>query len=395
MEQETTLCSETLTGTGSSHSPPEMTHKEALEKEIVERLNLQMAIKECSTKYEQAVRVQSELDEDLTLKESELESARRDIKQKKQTIHQLESEIAQVTADHINGQSRWLNSVAQLNDEIGNLRQRLKDQEKEMKRLSHKQKSPCKSQKSQAAEYNVQVAYDRLEKHQNQLMIKELMARQEQIQNEMVELRNVNQRLQQENETIQHLVIDHTIHDDLGGMSLNDDLCLPEEYESGENLSPQETSDHTQMNTMQFEVQSLQNHNRALKLSLERLVHSFLESPQLVDSAQRSIDPQVIRQFNQRVASHNEKQLDNVGNSQFLGHAVCNQISPPSSKRILSLGVDSEARSIPAPQLALSSSSRSSSGDTRATTPSEEESTIQIPKRTESQTGLRRLRINS
>lgn len=397
MDREGALFPRALETTRSPGPTLELSPKEALEQEIVRRLNLQTAMRECAAKYEQAVRVQSELDEDLVHKETELEAAKRELKQKRQTIHNLESEIAQVTADHINGQSRWLNSVAQLNDEIGSLRQRLKDQEKEKEMLKlstspvkHTQSPP----KRDPVTENVRVAYDKLEKHQNELMITELMARHEQTQKEIIELRHVNARLQQENEAIQSCIIERTIHDDLGGINLDDDI--PVQDESLQNLtSDGKDLSYTKHNSeLQFEVQSLENHNRALKLSLERLVHRFLESSQVPQSAQRATSPQSLERFNLRVSSHGEKNLFRPENFPTGEVSSFNpSFHSPSSHRVLSLGVDNEVRSIPIPRQCSPTGYRSSSGETRASSPFEDDSFIEIPKRTESQTGLRKLKM--
>lgn len=403
----------------------------------------QTAAKTYFTKYERSVTVQRHLEDEIVARDREIADLKEQSRIQRKSKHDIETELAQQTADFINGQSRYLDTITQLNDEVANLRQQKEDLTSQLAKANSaaqlaKQRAvsvgAMKEMKPIRAD-NVQAAADELEHHQNTVLIKELLARHESISEEISQVRQVNTRLQEENENFQYLLVEQTISDtvnmigDISAQSsssqfsgsseimiqtLEADISDRGECETAQKNIPSE------VDKLKFEIQSLTNYNKALRVSLERLVHRLLDDKSFSSVIEESLSARTINKFNSRVASSYEAQRrlsmvspgvvrndpnlvsSMIFNAQFTGNA---------SRRAVSLGVDSEKPpSSSGSSIVLrwpsgtrprsGNSSRSASGSTagstlsRSTTPTEEDWIIELPKRVNSQKGLRKLQLS-
>lgn len=170
-------------------------------------------------------------------------------------------------------------------------------------------------------------------KQQMELVTKESALRLERLNEENAHLRELNGRLMEENEGFQLLVAEKTVTGDIqtaGGSSLAAQLAAAEEAAAeadadaeadaatddatGTGTGPEtETAKTTDSETartiraLQLENKALQNHNRALVLSLERLVNRLLDHKDFAHVVE-TVPARSVSAFQERVRSASQQQ---------------------------------------------------------------------------------------
>lgn len=181
-------------------------------------------------------------------------------------------------------------------------------------------------------------------KQQLELVSKEYALRHEKVKEEMEQVKLLNSRLMDENEGFQVVLAQKTV---MGELSLADELAAVEFDTNSDNgrtsaseepegrdedsepkaevdpkhsdvVEPESTNEKAtnsskKLYELEFEVRSLQNHNRALKLSMERLVKRLLEFEEferVVEDSNPNITQRSLSLFHRRV-SHQRPQMAN------------------------------------------------------------------------------------
>uniref|UniRef100_A0A060T822 ARAD1D03652p n=1 Tax=Blastobotrys adeninivorans TaxID=409370 RepID=A0A060T822_BLAAD len=195
-------------------------------------------------------------------------------------------------------------------------------------------------------------------KQQLELVSKEYALRHEKVKEEMEQVKVLNSRLMDENEGFQVVLAQKTV---MGELSLADELAAvefdtlsekdratepegrDEDSEPKSDMDPkhsdvvepgnanEKTSNGSKkLYELEFEVKSLQNHNRALKLSMERLVKRLLEFEEferVVEDSNPNITQRSLSLFHRRV-SHQRPQMANNRRT-FSAASQGSEIHPP------------------------------------------------------------------
>jgi len=401
-----------LGGTSTFGAPPtfqgQYVHGSGISSDLDDQRRQNVALANAQRRIDQMAHHQTSLEEDLVSKTALVESLTAELKQMKQKKQGVDSEFAQSTADFMNSQARWLQQVDALNDEIQALKSKLGQaqrtletqhgelaalHEREVDRQNEKHRREMKANRPDNVERNA----DKLEIHQNKIMLTEMKNLHTKLKHELAEQKSLNERLTQSNEeykdTIdqyQFLLIERTVEGNLNsGAQADEELLDGEElfgnielqYEKnvenfsnkaeakndvGEteaessntgneevverNSSSANASLSNELARKQFEVTSLQNHNRALKVSLESLVARLLENQSFTRIVEESVAPNMVDSFKTRMMNCSRLRLGSTGpSSTQAASMIFNQhYTGNPNRRVFSLGVDNEVKG-PAP----------------------------------------------
>lgn len=364
------------------------------------------ALKDEKQKLQRSMRQQTQLEEELVSKDALIEGLSNELRLLKQKKQSADSELAQSTADYMNSQAKWVEQIDGLNDEVQSLRAKLTRCQAELgsansELAAHDQRAATEvaaklEQKEKAAQQDkTQSTVEDFSKRQDDLFISELQACHGRLKDEIRELKEVNERLREENEQYQYLVIERTVQGnitpgnrrmspifpsdsstidstsaspDIPGMSLADDdvmytLNAADTATEINSVSSVESSEGLQktINKQQFELRSLQNHNNALRLSLERLVDRLLDNKTFSKAVEDSVSHVSVQRFRNRVASYSDQprgaylesmearkigeQESSPSYASVLSKMIFNNHYTGSpNRRVFSLGVDDEVR---------------------------------------------------
>jgi len=401
-----------LGGTSTFGGPPafqgQYVHGSGISSDSDDQRRQNVALANAQRRIDQMAHHQTSLEEDLVSKTALVESLTAELKQMKQKKQGVDSEFAQSTADFMNSQARWLQQVDALNDEIQALKSKLGQaqrtletqhgelaalHEREVDRQNEKHRREMKANRPDNVERNA----DKLEIHQNKIMLTEMKNLHTKLKHELAEQKSLNEQLTQSNEeykdTIdqyQFLLIERTVEGNLNsGGQADEELLDGEElfgnielqYEKdvenfsnkaeakndvGEteaessntgneevverNSSSANASLSNELARKQFEVTSLQNHNRALKVSLESLVARLLENQSFTRIVEESVAPNMVDSFKTRMMNCSRPRLGSTGpSSTQAASMIFNQhYTGNPNRRVFSLGVDNEVKG-PAP----------------------------------------------
>lgn len=399
--------------------------RQDLELEQIESQNLDRQLRETRKRLENALQLQSQLENDLVDMAKEVGNLQTQLRDHKKMKRDLENELSQEQVTNVNEKQQWLDKEQQQEKTVAKLREentRFKAQIKDLQHTSHnnlaissdlanvKEKpaathhkyfsinsfasftgigggsstssavsSPTLSTSSSSStssspqsimstatsisstSSNTSAALAAKDKtierlkneldqlhQQTELVSREYALRHDQIENEMQQQKTLVGRLMEENEGFQYLLAEkailggfadtaeltpggdlrngstpslHSVHSSSSidrqkvihsGNSLADELdrislasSNDEDYGLGGEQTPETRK---RMNDLEFEAQSLRNHNKALSLSLERLVQRLLEFKEFESEVETStmsgsINAHSISQFQTRVAS--------------------------------------------------------------------------------------------
>lgn len=401
--------------------------EDALSFEMEETHRLNTAMKDLKLKFDKGLAVQSKLEHDVAERDEQVAQLQNELKELRKQKHAVESDLAQLTMEHINAQTKWLDQTSQLSDEITELKREkrvasAKHQAEELAWADAAAAAVAKADELAPPKKNkmvVPVPTESMEHHAQTLLVNELRLRLEQLKEEINQVREVNGRLEEENESFQLLLAEKTID---GGMSLADELEMDSEDSTGEdpingNGEAEQDGNGTQdyreqlneLKQLKFETKSLQNHNRALRMSLERLVCRLLENDKFAKTIEESVPARKIGSFSSRVASYsgdcaspqNRAVRLSRGSmastpAQWTSMLFNYHLSGGTGRRVLTLGVDDEVPDPPTPEPQPRSASRSSRSSVLSfSSQVDEDVAIELPKRTSrgSQTKLRKLHI--
>lgn len=407
--------------------------EDALAFEMEETRRLNKAMKDLKFKLDKDLMAQSKLEQDIVDRNDEIAQLHAEVKELRRQKQATESELAQLTMDHINAQTKWLEQTSQLSDEITLLKR-----EKRVASAKHQAEELAWADAAAAAvakadDFSQPIAdkmivpspTESMEHHAQTLLVNELRLRLDHLKEEVSQVREVNGRLEKENESFQLLLAEKTIQ---GGMSLADEFGSDNESDTNTDEGGSEVSDTLtepgaetvahglssegenlgqELKKLKFEMKSLQNHNQALRVSLERLVCRLLENEKFAKTIEESVPARTIGAFSSRVASYNGDAISQHGRSTRLSRGTTAStpaqwtsmlfnyhLSGNPGRRVLTLGVDDELP--PSADVQQRSLSRTSVSSVLSfSSQADEDSTIELPKRSSrgSQTKLRKLHM--
>lgn len=300
---------------------------QALEMEELETQNWNKLANEYQRKLDLSLTEQSNLEQDLVAKNNHVTNLEHQVKQLKKSKHEIDSILSQEQMNNINEKQRWLDKENEYKHAIKELKSSIASLEHHPKSII-RSPSPTPSVHSTFSfKSNTQSTHnnsnntnnnnansktiDRLKeelnvvKQQLELVSKEYALRHEKLKEETIQVKSLNNRLMEENEGFQLLLAQKTV---LGAFSLADELEKNSEhvleYEQDEDqTNDDDDEDKKRIYGLEFEVKSLQNYNKALKLSLERLVYRLLEFKDFEKIAQdcQETNPRSVSLFSSRV----------------------------------------------------------------------------------------------
>lgn len=344
---------------------------------------LMMQVNEYRKKYQHAVDVQTQMEEEMVSLTGMVGDMQQELARAKAAHQKTQNELAQVTKEMINQQTKWLEQVSSLNEEISTLQMRL--------RIEHQQTEQAQAH-ARASEEKIEKILHRREstppapgtpqaKRAEELLKSELIARHEQIKNQLDQTEQVNSRLQEENEALQLLVAEKTIT----GETLDLEFGATLEQELG-------NSDLVTHNKkLKFDLRVANDYNQALRVSLESLVQRLLEDKEFSSAMETSIGYRKVSEFCERTRQASRvtsrsaiqpPQSVGINSAYWTNILVSSHKHSKAQQRIVSNGVDDHLDD---------SASISSHSSTLVS------SDIYIPKRpvTANQRGLRKLSIGS
>lgn len=290
----------------------------ALDFEENESMRLEKLVKEFRQRYDSSLAEQSKLEQDILNKDAEKENLQKQLKEMKRQKHELENTLTQEQMTYINEKQQWLDKEAEyearlkkvmeldsasLNDSV------IKEEKKEETLVKKDSKKDTKAEKERQKVVEKMKNELDVTRQQLELVSKEYSLRHEQVKQELDQTKELNHKLQEENENFQVLLAQKAV---MGEFSLENELQNINENENDDfNGNSNAEEDEEEIRTMkqriynlEFETKSLNNHNRALKSSLERLVQRLLEYKdfeQVVEDSQAQITPRSISLFQRRV----------------------------------------------------------------------------------------------
>ncbi|KAA8917671.1 hypothetical protein TRICI_000168 [Trichomonascus ciferrii] len=302
--------------------------QKALEFEEMESQQLERQVKEQRSKLDSALIEQSRLEQDMVERDKTILRLQQELKQTKRSKHDLENQLSQEQMHYINEKQEWLDKEAEYEKKLQHLHEHgpptppLKDYPTPTS-PPQQNKAPPPPPQPQGNNVVSQKVADRMKneldvvKQQLELVSKEYSLRHEKLRDEADELRKLNERLMEENQGFQVLLAQKAVK---GEFNLADELASAKEDEQDEeqendndddeNNNEEEDEEKRELRKrvykLEFEVKSIQNHNRALKLSLERLVKRLLEYrdfEKVVETSDTQITPRTISLFHKRISS--------------------------------------------------------------------------------------------
>jgi hypothetical protein len=312
--------------------------KSALEFEEMETQKLEKDVREYKTKLDNALTVQSQLEEDLVRRDKQVTGIQFELKELRRAKNELETTLSQEVVNHMNEKERWLDREAEFQEKIEALKSSW-DQamlppvpppkevtKKPTLTFSHSSTvtSTTNASNKATANNNHNKTIERLRgeldmcHQQMETVSREYSLSYDKVKKEMEQVQSLNARLMEENEGFQLLLAEKTI---MGGFSLEDELNRSEEQSVPSEMDSLEAEiktecesaaendlafqDKTRLYELEFENKSLQNHNRALRGSLERLVQRLLEYREFEKIVQEHnvISRRSISTFHERVVA--------------------------------------------------------------------------------------------
>lgn len=295
--------------------------QKALEFEEMESQQLERQVKEQRSKLDSALAEQSRLEQDMVERDKTILRLQQELKQTKRSKHDLENQLSQEQMHYINEKQEWLDKEAEYEKKVQHLHEHgpptppLKDYPTPASPPQHHNKAPPPPQNNNVSQKVADRMKNELDvvKQQLELVSKEYSLRHEKLRDESDELRKLNERLMEENQGFQVLLAQKAVK---GEFTLADELAKAEEgreeeeQEEEDEEKPEEDEEKRDLKKrvykLEFEVRSVQNHNRALKLSLERLVKRLLEYrdfEKVVETNDTQITPRTISLFHNRISS--------------------------------------------------------------------------------------------
>lgn len=287
--------------------------RQALQIEEAESRKLEVQLRECQNRFDSLQTSHTQLEHRYDSQQEQLGKIQTELKQLKKSKNEMETILSEELVHHMNEKEKWLDKESEYTEKISALKnaldaQTIKSKEQEQA-ISEAQAQVRASSAAAAAAANdpklekkstkdLAAANKTIERlrgeldmvHQQMEMVsKEYALRHDTVKKEAEQLKGLNSRLQEENEGFQVLLAQKTV---LGGFAtLADELnSNTDDDETDEIKDQSSTSDPTSPNSkddlkalkkrvydLEFETRSLNNNNRALKLSLERLVQRLLE----------------------------------------------------------------------------------------------------------------------
>jgi hypothetical protein len=305
--------------------------QKALEFEEMESQQLERQVKEQRSKLDSALLEQSRLEQDMVERDKTILRLQQELKQTKRSKHDLENQLSQEQMHYINEKQEWLDKEAEYEKKIQQLHEHgpptppLKDYPTPTSppQQQHNKAPPPQPQPQPQGNNSVsQKVADRMKneldvvKQQLELVSKEYSLRHEKLRDEADELRKLNERLMEENQGFQVLLAQKAVKgefnlaDELANAKAEEDQEQQQDEEQAEDDKTDEDEEKRDLRKrvykLEFEVKSVQNHNRALKLSLERLVKRLLEYrdfEKVVETNDTQITPRTISLFHNRISS--------------------------------------------------------------------------------------------
>lgn len=316
--------------------------------------HLRALLKEEISKSQSMAHQHSICEEELASEKSKNASLSMELQGLKQKKLTADNDLAQSTADYMNAQAKLMEQIDNLNSEVQTLKTKLTQSTEQSTTLSAENVELL--EKVQSAETarqkeiekrmrpdNVQTNATDLERRQNKLLIEELKSCHNRFKAEIEELKGVKERLIEENENLQMVLVERTVSgelpssetnansgDDKSGGTTGDGLGqtladeelmeFPEEIPEDDNVANKgeqlDAIDSLKkiINQQKFDIRSLQNHNRALTKSLESLVDRMLNNRVFADAVEAAVSKPTISQFRSRVASYNVSDLAGLNN---------------------------------------------------------------------------------
>lgn len=310
--------------------------RQALDIEEAESRKLERQLKECQNRIISLQDSHHLLEQRYDGQQDQLDRVLKELKETKKTKNEMETTLSQELVHHMNEKEKWLDKEAELSEKLEMLKSALDAQSIKSKEqataLSEAQSAQTKLDQmtngSKVPATAAAVADPKLDKksvkelaaanktierlrgelemvHQQMEMVsKEYALRHDTVKKEVEQLRGLNSRLQEENEGFQVLLAQKTV---LGGFSSladeledrdgdseqdEEDSVARNRHSTGsDSLEPNQSQDQKdddaedensrdikkRIYDLEFETRALKNHNKALKLSLERLVQRLLE----------------------------------------------------------------------------------------------------------------------
>ncbi|ODQ68366.1 hypothetical protein NADFUDRAFT_49011 [Nadsonia fulvescens var. elongata DSM 6958] len=334
--------------------------REALELEQEETRRLARVQHETRLKQEQAQVERTRLEADLVERDTSIEELNQQIEEESNRYKQLDAQLYKQQKSFIDEKLKWFETESQLEDTLHQLNCQIVQLGQENQALK-KQKEEDEKTKNNADEIlgksriSVHTQTELLEdprvikKNLNtkiELLKQELhevdhnyQIKQSHLQQEVEQLRAINQQLMQENESIQLLVTERAVlgqlnshqalqskassgadspnlsdnesfHEDNHPNSLAYELHLIQLEEQAEQAAELEleVAEHKRLNyDLRFKNRSLESYNRAMSMYIERITAKLLEFKgfeRLVEtSGAISLNPRQIQEFSMRVAS--------------------------------------------------------------------------------------------
>lgn len=328
--------------------------------------HLRLLLKEELARSQAAARQHALVEEELVSSKAQIDNLTGELQTLKQKKQAADNELAQNTVDYMNSQAKLMEQIDSLNIEVQSIKAKLnkttdinsvlarennglREKVKAMEEAKHKAYNKL------SRPDNVQKNSDNLQRMQDELLIKELQSYHKKLKAEIAEVRAVNERLVEDNENFQYLLVEHTVTGDLhpapigvtdvssiptvATSTLADEemLELPDtdsptvKESSGKEPVSQQTSERSSIededsslsenpteslqkiiNRQKFELRSLENHNKALKLSLERLVDRMLDNKVFSQAVEESVSKPIVSKFRNRVASETQQHLPSL-----------------------------------------------------------------------------------
>lgn len=280
-------------------------------------------------------------------KNASLSTELQGLKQKKLTA---DNDLAQSTADYMNAQAKLMEQIDNLNSEVQSLKTKFGQSTEQNTALAAENAELLeKVQSAEAARQkefdkrmrpdNVQANATDLERRQNKLLIQELKSCHNRFKAEIEELKGVKERLVEENENLQMVLVERTVSGDLQNPEITDhgrdETSQAADHGLGQTLADEELMEFPEpspeesnrankdaieqldnvdslkkiINQQKFDIRSLQNHNRALTKSLESLIDRMLDNRVFADAVEAAVSKPAISEFRNRVASYNMSDL--------------------------------------------------------------------------------------
>ncbi|CAN6597189.1 hypothetical protein TRVA0_001S03906 [Trichomonascus vanleenenianus] len=362
---------------GSLRATNEQLQK-ALEFEEMETQRLERELKESKAKVEERLSEQSKLEQDLFERNNLIAQLQKQLKDMRRMKQEVENALSEEQMQYINEKQQWLDRESEMENKIRSLsadkplpvpsKPSFEEADDVLSAIAvhsvdgDKEKVPPLPPKRIPTAKEQATALDKMKneldlcRQQLELVSREYALRHEKLRQELEQTNEVNSRLKEENEQFQVLLAQKTVLGDFSSLAEeldqiyqeedlhddndttndnNDDDDISKNSDttdetdvSDDNENPQENASEkkkdnekkkkdmkTRLYELEFETKSLTNHNKALKVSLERLVQRLLEFRDFekVVEDQNSVTSRSISLFHRRVSSSSTSSAPLIG----------------------------------------------------------------------------------